>query len=114
MDGITYQRILELCKENDISVAELERRLKFGSSSIRKWITMNPSADKLKAVADFFGVSTDYLYGRTDIRKGADDVLDPDFLSLQRARQNMSAKEWDRAMSIIKAGFASAFRDNET
>lgn len=113
MDAITYQRIVELCKKNGITIAELERRLGFGSSSIRKWINGNPSAEKIKAIADFFGVSTDYLYGRTAVEKKVDDMLDQDFLSLQRARQRMSSGEWDRAMSIIKAGFASAFEDNE-
>lgn len=113
MDAITYQRIDDLCKQNGITIAELERRLGFGSSSIRKWTTMNPSANKLKAIADYFGVSTDYLYGRTDIQQNVDSVLDQDFLSLQRARQNMSASEWNQAMKIIRAGFSSAFQDKD-
>ena len=39
--------------------------------------------------------------------------MDRDFISLQRARQNMSGAEWDQAMKIFRAGFSFAFDDKE-
>lgn len=111
MENITYMRISQLCSERGITISDLEKTLKFGASSINKWKEHKPSADKVKAVADYFDVSMDYLYGRTDIQKVADEMMEPDLISLQRARQNMSKEDWGRAMSIFRAGFAEAFKD---
>ena len=106
-----YERVAHLAEKNNITIAELERTLGYSSASLRKMKTNCPSADKVLAIAQYFGVSTDYLYGKTSIEKPADELMDGDFISLQRARQNMSNEEWERAMSIIRAGFASAFED---
>ena len=62
-------------------------------------------------LAKYFDVSTDWLYGTSEIEKPADQVLDQDLISLQRARQNMSGAEWDQAMKIFRAGFSFAFQD---
>lgn len=59
-------RIKELANQRKVSVAELERALGFGNGSISKWNKQSPSTEKLKQVADYFGVSTDYLLGRSD------------------------------------------------
>lgn len=56
-------KIKELCNENQITFAELERYLGFSVSSIRKWEGRSPSADRVKKVAEFFNVTTDYLLG---------------------------------------------------
>lgn len=111
MENIVYSRISQLCREKEISINKLEKDLGFGASSINKWYRSKPSADKVKAVADYFGVSMDYLYGRTDIQDVADDLIEGDLISLQRARQNMSPEDWGRAMKIFRAGFEDAFKD---
>lgn len=59
-------RIKELCKKRSISVSTLEERLNFPSNTIYQWKKRIPGTDKLSAVADYFGVSIDYLLGRTD------------------------------------------------
>ncbi len=56
--------IKDLAAQKKISVAELERTLGFGNGSISKWNKQSPSADKLKKVADYFGVTIDYLLDR--------------------------------------------------
>lgn len=106
-----YEKICRLAEKKGVSIAQVERDLGFSPSSLRKLHTNKPSADKTVALANYFGVSTDYLYGTTPIEKPADQLLDNDFVSLQRARQNMSQEEWQQAMDIIRAGFASAFHD---
>lgn len=106
-----YERVVKLAQKNDITIAELERRLGLSNASLRKLNINKPSADKINSIAKFFNVSTDYLYGNTEIEKPADQVMDVDFVSLQRARQNMSKEDWDKAMNIIRAGFSSAFED---
>jgi len=106
-----YERVSRLAERKGVSIAQVERDLGFSAASLRKLQTNSPSSDKVVALAKYFEVSTDYLYGNTEIEKPADQMLDGDFISLQRARQNMSNDEWDRAMQIIRAGFAEAFRD---
>lgn len=56
-----FNRIEMLCKENGISVAKLERECGFGNATIRGWATADPSAIKLKRVADYFGKTVDEL-----------------------------------------------------
>lgn len=108
-----YSKIQMLAERKQVSLAQVERDLDFSPASLRKLRTNKPSADKIVALARYFNVSTDYLYGRTEIEKPADELMDPDFVSLQRARQNMSGAEWDQAMKIFRAGFAFAFDDNQ-
>ncbi len=63
-----YSKIKELCRLNNISVNQLETELEFSRGSIYKWDVNIPSIEKVKTVADYFGVTIDYLY--SDSRNG--------------------------------------------
>ena len=106
-----YETICMLAKKKGVSVAQVERDCGFSAASLRKLQTANPSADKVLKLARYFDVSTDYLYGKSEIEKTADQLMDEDFVTLHRARQNMPPEEWKRAMDIIRVGFADAFGD---
>lgn len=58
---LIYDRIKELCVKNKISIYKLEKSLGFSSNSICKWKTSTPSVDKVQKVANYFGVTVDYL-----------------------------------------------------
>ena len=58
-----FEKIEELCKKENISVSALEAKLGFGKCTIVKWKTSNPTVDKLKKVADYFGKSIEYFLG---------------------------------------------------
>lgn len=62
------ERLLELRKERDISQAKLARSVGVSCSLICYWETdrAEPTANNIVRIADFFGVSTDYLLGRKD------------------------------------------------
>ncbi|MDF2790132.1 MAG: hypothetical protein K0S80_3230 [Neobacillus sp.] len=55
------EKIKELAKIKGTTIAELERKLDFGNSTIRKWSTQSPSVERLQKVADYFNVPIDYL-----------------------------------------------------
>ncbi len=55
------EKIVSLCKERGVSVTKLEKECGFGNATIRSWAESDPGAKKLKAVADFFGVTVDEL-----------------------------------------------------
>ncbi|HCM85996.1 MULTISPECIES: helix-turn-helix domain-containing protein [Enterococcus] len=62
----TFERVKKLADKQKISIVELEEKLGFGRNSLYSWKTKTPNGDRLKKVADYFGVSTDYLLGRTE------------------------------------------------
>lgn len=61
-----YEKIKLLAKERKISIRKLEEDLGYGNGTIRRWETTSPGFDKVEKVADYFGVSTDYLSGREE------------------------------------------------
>ncbi|HDT8326371.1 TPA: XRE family transcriptional regulator, partial [Listeria monocytogenes] len=64
-----------------------------GENAIYSWKVKTPGADKLKAVADYFNVSTDYLLGRTD-NPQIDSDIPPEAVTLA-AHIDPSATEED-------------------
>lgn len=71
-----YERIKDLASKKNISIRELENRLGFSNGTLRQWKDSTKSSS-LEKVADFFGVTTDYLLGKTNIpQSGLDRFLD--------------------------------------
>lgn len=62
----TFERIKNLAKNRGESIKRLSSNLGFGESTIYKWKEQDPKGKDLAKVADHFGVTTDYLLGRTD------------------------------------------------
>lgn len=60
----------QLRKERGLTQAELASVLHLDASSISKYekADVSPSAEVLLKAAQYFGVSTDYLLGKTDIK----------------------------------------------
>lgn len=61
-----FDRVKLLADRQKISIVELEERLNFGKNSLYSWKKKMPNSANLEKVADYFGVSTDYLLGRND------------------------------------------------
>lgn len=55
------ENIKSLCSRNKVSIAELERSVGIGNGVISTWDKGRPRVDKIKAVADYFGVTVDWL-----------------------------------------------------
>ena len=62
----TFDRVKELADSQKISIAEIEEKLGFGRNSLYSWKKKIPNGASLEKVADYFGVSVDYLLGRTN------------------------------------------------
>ena len=71
----TLERVKQLADEQGISIPDLEKKLGFGNGSIYKWSKSTPSGDKLIAISDYFNVSTDFLLGRSNLRRPAEPDL---------------------------------------
>jgi len=61
-------RLKELRKEKGLTQTQLAEELGFTRVNISdwEWKGMEPSFDIVIKIADFFGVSIDYLFGRED------------------------------------------------
>lgn len=73
----TFERIKELAKTRGITLGALEEKLGLSRNSIYTIKNKKPSAERLQLIADYFGVSTDYLLGRTDNPRIATDDQTP-------------------------------------
>jgi transcriptional regulator with XRE-family HTH domain len=63
------ERTLELIERKNISKNKLLTDLKLSKNSFVNWSERGtvPSAETIEKIADYFGVTTDYLLGRTDL-----------------------------------------------
>lgn len=59
-----YERLKELCAKNGISVTNLVKELGMSTGNISKWKGGNvPKSQTVSALAEYFGVSSDFLLG---------------------------------------------------
>ena len=70
---VAFDKIKELADKQGISINVLEEKLGYGTNTLYRLKRSNPSSKVLREIADYFGVSTDYLLGRTDNPKIAND-----------------------------------------
>ena len=85
-------RVKTLSQERGMGLPALESELGFGNSTIVKWDKSTPNADKLNAVAKYFGVTMDYLLNGVE----TNDLTEKDERDI--------AKDLDRIMDEIKKG----------
>lgn len=84
------ERIRVLAKLKGVGIPSVEKALGFGNGTILKWEKSSPSADKLKMVADYFGVTVDYLLTGEEKKPQA---VDPQAAQFDRLFQRLSAED---------------------
>lgn len=60
-----YNKVKELCRNNNITQKELAEIIGINQNTIKTWEHKLPNSDTLLKIADYFGVTTDYLLGRS-------------------------------------------------
>lgn len=71
-----YDTFVLLCKEAGIARSNALKDLSISSGILSKWKGGSiPSGENLSAIADYFGVSTDYLLGRVQSPNITDDFV---------------------------------------
>lgn len=116
----TYDIIKSLAKNKRVSIAEIERKLNLSNGSISKWNASFPNSEPLQKVASYFGVSTDYLLGRTVFP----DVVTTDssekelrestseYFTIQRKASQLSQEDQKLLIQMIDRTFNDVFKDN--
>ena len=69
-----YQRIQSLCQENGITITALCVKITGSKGNLSTWKNGNIRPEWLSAISDEFGVSTDYLLGKTSVRIRTEDL----------------------------------------
>lgn len=90
-----YERFSKLLQENGVSTYKVSKETKIPQSTLSDWKrgVSSPKYDKLKKIADYFGVSVGYLKGETDIREDFEN--DPDyFMSDEYKSLGMNAEDF--------------------
>lgn len=94
-------RVDGLINEHSMTRAELERKIGLSAGSIRNWNKSIPSGDKLKKVADFFNVTTDYLLGREENTKKRLD-LDDDTVIMTYQGKPLSPEDRELILRLMR------------
>ena len=61
-----FERVKYLSQKRNKSLKQVAADLGFSENAFYKWNKQSPKAETLQKVAQYFGVSTDYLLGRTE------------------------------------------------
>jgi transcriptional regulator with XRE-family HTH domain len=99
------QRLKELRLEKHMTQAEIGKYLNVSNVSVSGYEndTREPDSAALIKLADLYGVSLDYMHGRTDDRHGDDDDLtDNQKLIAYSIDPDVSAEERDAIIEMVK------------
>lgn len=77
----TFERVKKLANNQGKNLKTVATDLGFSENAIYKWKTQSPNTENLAKVADYFGVSTDYLLGRT-AEQNIDGFEDEDLMEI--------------------------------
>lgn len=112
-----YDLFCDLCKQRGVSVTKATIDIGLSRTIGTKWkrTGATPNGETLQKIADYFGVSTDYLLG-TETEKAptpeSGRKLDYDIYRIQRAKARMPEEEWNKQMRVIEASFGDYFSDD--
>ena len=116
----TFDRIEYLLRTNGMSQSDLSKATGISTGLISQWKkrTQNPSISKLAVVADYFGVTVDYLLGNSDEKEkpvaSEDDELNeyleelktrPEMRMLFSLAKGATKQDVEQAVAIVEALF---------
>ncbi|WP_057770788.1 helix-turn-helix domain-containing protein [Lactobacillus selangorensis] len=110
MESVLYRRIKELTQEKHESLAQVERTLGLSNGIISTWKTGKASADKVKLIANYFGVTTDYLLGNSDETHGDNR---PKLQKIARNASKLDDSDLSMLDGIMEQIFKEKFDDND-
>jgi len=96
-----YDTVHELLTIKGITVAQMERDLGMARHHAKKWKQSLPSYKSLIMLADYFGVSIDYLLGR-------DQSMTPDEIQLLSEYSKLADEQKNAVHALILGFLAQA------
>lgn len=108
------ERIKQLRTERQWTQEYVCEKLNISSGALSRYETSMYEPKSLELVKDFanlFNVSTDYLLGKTDIRNPQQSNI-PEIRVIERGAKNMSQKDREKMVNMIKLAFEEAFNED--
>ncbi|MGI5965815.1 MULTISPECIES: helix-turn-helix domain-containing protein [Anaerotruncus] len=105
-----FDILSSLCSDAGITPTKLVMDLGISKSNVTNWrIGKVPKSDTVQKIAAYFGVSTDYLLGNTDIKNKPAATEDDELLKNPEMREALiwfrshSPEDQKRALNLLKA-----------
>ena len=104
-----YEIYLKLLREKGLRASDVSKATGIPPSTFTDWKTgrSKPKQEKLEKLAEFFGVSVDYLLGRKSQEEVKPEKTedDEDIAMLNRVGEKLSTEQRKKAISVLKAMF---------
>ncbi len=103
-----YDRIKSVADAHGISISRIEKDLGFAEKQIKKWKNSMPNSAGIMKVADYLGVSVDYLLGREMPKDEKDELLEnlarnPELKAFMMTASKCTPEELKALEGMIKA-----------
>lgn len=96
-------KVMDLCTPKGIKIGTLERETGLSNGTIRKWSEDSTINGKtLVAIADYFGVTTDYILDREQQKPIQMDGLTPDKAEFIALVQQMTPEQVRALIAVAK------------
>ena len=95
------ERIKNLCKKKGISMSQVEKDLEFARGYLSKLDVSTPNMKKMQKIADYFGVTIEYLM-KGDENGNAYVVVDIEHQILVNAMNNVKPENIQLALDFLK------------
>lgn len=124
--SICYDRMMELCEKNGITLYNLESQLGFSHGTLRRWREdRSPNVDSMCKVADYFGVSIDWLCGRSEFQHRLETLAketadidavskafsSPALVSITRGLHKVDEEERKRTLRMLSFWYHEQFKE---
>lgn len=100
------ERFEQLCAENGKTPTAVGTELGFAKSAISRWrnSTAKPSYKTINALAEYFGVSADYLLGNTEIRNSVNNQSPDDIakVALFGGDREVTEEMWNEVKDYVE------------
>lgn len=107
------KRIQNLRTNAGLSMEQFAAKLNISKSRVNMWENggVIPRRDMLVKVAEFFGVSTDFLLSSG--QEGKEPDADREVQIIQRGLKDMNTEQHKKALKILAAAFDDIFDDED-
>ena len=82
-------RIRALCEQNGITINKLETEASVGRGNVARWDRHRPNIDKVQSVADYFGVTSDFILTGNENKPAENGELDMKELIHKMTREEL-------------------------
>ena len=103
-----YDRFIYLCKKRGVSPSAVMVAIGLNKSNATFWKKGSmPKAETVQKLADYFGVSVDYLLGNTDNTERAEKkppapAIDDINFALFGGAEDFTPEEWEKIMEDVR------------